>query len=331
MGQQMKACSNLLLSVPENRLERMNLYRPSFPKPKRKDRMTLIIGIVCRDAIVLASETQTTFGNYRIPDTTKIHKVEFQNTKALIAESGAADWSNIAIDRIQKRSKAITITNDDTIANFISGIVREIRNEHTSLHPNATPEQWRDYFLDEKNQYNLMVAYYFGMKPLIYNVEPAKCTPVPLVGPYYSTSGIGSELGLFLLREHSQKDMAYWFGAVIATYIIETVKEYFEWCGGKTHVGVIRPLLEEDMFRPATADSFIRRQSCFVSYADERIAIFSDSYIKKMADSIYAINAELKEKRDKMVSQMLRKQMENIGRQMMIALEKMAEQFRKNL
>lgn len=293
--------------------------------------MTLIVGIVCQDAIVLASETQTTLGNYRIPDTTKIHKVEFQNTKALIAESGAADWSNIAIDRIQKRAKAIAVNNDDTIAKFVSEIVREIRSEHTSLHPNATPEQWRDYFLDEKNQYNLMVAYYFGMKPLIYNVEPAKCTPVPLIGPYYSTSGIGSELGLFLLREHAQRDMAYWFGAVIATYIIETVKENFEWCGGKTHVGIIRPLLEQDMFRPATSDSFIRRQKCFVSYADERIAIFSDSYIKKMSDSIYAINAELKDKRNKMVSQMLQKQMEETARLMLDALDKMAEHFRNKL
>lgn len=44
-----------------------------------------------------------------------------------VAESGAADWSNIAIERIQKRAKEVEAVNDDTIANFVSGIVRESR------------------------------------------------------------------------------------------------------------------------------------------------------------------------------------------------------------
>jgi hypothetical protein len=289
--------------------------------------MALIVGIVCRDGIVLASETQKTLGDYRIPNTTKIHKVEFQNGKALIAESGASDWSNIALEKILKRAKTTTIVADDTIANLVSSVVREVRNDHTSLHPNATPEQWRDYFLSEENRYNLMVAYYFGMKPFIFNVEPAKCVPVPLIGSHYSTSGIGGELGLFLLREHSQKDMEFWFGAVIATYVIETVKENFEWCGGKTHVGVIRPFLHEDLYRPATTESFLRRQTRFVSYADERIAIFSDSYVKKMADSISAINESLKGKRNEMVSQMLRKQTEETAKQMMEGLNAWIEQI----
>jgi hypothetical protein len=54
-----------------------------------------------------------------------------------------------------------------------------------------------------------MAAYYFKGRPHIFNVDPARCIPIPLIGPHYSTSGIGSELGLYLLREHSQKDMLF--------------------------------------------------------------------------------------------------------------------------
>ena len=94
------------------------------------------------------------------------------------------------------------------------------------------------------------------------------------------------------------------------------MKEYFEWCGGKTHVGIIRPFLHEDLYRPFTTESAMRKAPSFVSYADRQIAIFSDDYIKKMADSISAINESLKDKRNEMVSQMLRKQTEDVSKRM---------------
>jgi 20S proteasome alpha/beta subunit len=49
--------------------------------------MTLIIGIVCLDGIVLAAESQTTMPSQsKLLGTDKIHIVEFEHDKVLVAE-----------------------------------------------------------------------------------------------------------------------------------------------------------------------------------------------------------------------------------------------------
>jgi hypothetical protein len=64
----------------------------TFPrrKPKKGKRVTLILGIICRDAIVLAADSQTTKGSAKQLGANKISVAEFGNGKAAVAESGSA-------------------------------------------------------------------------------------------------------------------------------------------------------------------------------------------------------------------------------------------------
>lgn len=105
---------------------------------------------------------------------------------------------------------------------------------------------------------------------------------------------------------------------MIATYVIETVKENMEACGGKTHVGFIRPREYGD--EPATIESFMLHTPDFTSFCNGEIAIFSDDYVKKMADSISEISSELKGKRNELVFNMLRTQAEKCSKRAMEGL-----------
>ena len=83
---------------------------------KRKKPVTLIVGIICKDGIVMASESQTTFGESKRCDAEKIRIVEFKTKEAiLVAQSGAEDISNRLIDQMEARAKNQEFENEESV------------------------------------------------------------------------------------------------------------------------------------------------------------------------------------------------------------------------
>src|SRR2546425_1042988 len=70
--------------------------KPSERKPKNP--VTVIIGIICKAAIVPASDSQTTYGDSKRRDAEKIRVVPFKKSKVLVAQAGALDTSSRVID-----------------------------------------------------------------------------------------------------------------------------------------------------------------------------------------------------------------------------------------
>jgi len=202
--------------------------------------VTLIVGIICRDAIVLAADSQTTKGIAKIPGTTKIRVIDFVNGKALVAESGSASLSNSAIEAFQRLAKVVKIEDEFTISKSAEAAVREIRNQITSLHPtNNSPQEWQDYFFRDENYFELMVAYYHGGNPHLYKLNPVWCIPVPATF-YFLTSGIAADLANYILKEHTEPMMDSEFASVIAIKVVEDAIEYVEGCGSPTRVACRR-------------------------------------------------------------------------------------------
>ncbi len=281
--------------------------------------MTLIVGIVCSDAILLASETQSTGGNYRVLDTRKIHRIEFKNGEALVAESGIASASAAVIEKIQRAALTTEITKEDTISNLVKEKVRELRKEITDCQPNALPEHWRDFFMSWQANYNLMLAYYYNEKPFIYSIEPSMAILDPIGRKHYCASGIGSELGSYLLQEHSKPDMVYWQAAFVASHVLETVKEHVEGCGGKTQIGVLRS--QRQIYEPALTIDPCTFYNAFVRFEGEFVYFFTDDYVKRMADSNAALHAELKQRRNEEIVRILCEQAENVAKPMIESIK----------
>ena len=203
--------------------------------------VSLITGIICKDGIVLAADSQTTKGTAKQLGANKISVVEFQDGKVLVAESGSAALSQRAIQVFQQKAFDRKMENAEMVAKVAEEAVREIRTSQTSLHPDCKlPEDWQDFFSKEINYFELMVAYYFEDEPCLYKFNPLWCIPIRATS-YFMTSGIASDLANYILSEHTEPRMKAGFASVIAVKVIEDAADYVEGCGRPARVAIIRP------------------------------------------------------------------------------------------
>ena len=80
--------------------------------------MTIIIGIICKDGILIGSDSRTTYPPSTIRDTAKkVRFVEMQNqTYAMVAHSGDDDLGTRVADRIETLAKPATLTDWQTVS-----------------------------------------------------------------------------------------------------------------------------------------------------------------------------------------------------------------------
>jgi hypothetical protein len=88
--------------------------------------MTLIVGVVCQNEIVVASESQYTFGQQKDLTANKIHQLNFAGVPVLIAESGHAEGSHEAIDLITQASIGASVEKPDSISQVVEECVQQV-------------------------------------------------------------------------------------------------------------------------------------------------------------------------------------------------------------
>ena len=87
--------------------------------------MTLIVGIVCREAIVLSAESETTRGSAKYQGTHKLHLVPFKGGHhAIIGEAGSAFPAGACADAVFRIAKATEVDSEDTIPKVVEAAFR---------------------------------------------------------------------------------------------------------------------------------------------------------------------------------------------------------------
>jgi len=211
--------------------------------------VTLIVGIVCKDAIVLAADSQTTYFPSKILGTNKINEIKFLNGKVLVAESGFCSLSNAAVDAIQKKAEITEIKNEETVTNICRQAVREIRQQQMTLFPRRkySLTEFEDFFRDQKNFF-LTIAYYFGEKPYLFSIDLSQCVlQKPTFG--FIVSGVGESVGNYILKEESGfcggfENLATELATVIAIKVADVAAEYVDGCGRPIKAALIRPSIK---------------------------------------------------------------------------------------
>ena len=90
--------------------------------------MTLIVGIVARDAIVMGSDGQITSGNHKEVNRRKVTCLPFPNRSVFVAESGMASLSSQAVEYLRQKCMRILVQDSDVIPNLTVEAVRHVRN-----------------------------------------------------------------------------------------------------------------------------------------------------------------------------------------------------------
>ena len=210
-------------------------------KPKTRPRVTLIVGIICKDGIVLAADSQITAGTLRT-ETNKISVIEFLNGKILVAESGDMPLSNRAVHNLRDSAKDCTIEDEETVPMLLQSAMCEARNSQISLYPSGTytPEHWKAFFLGDSAAELVVGYYHFDKTPYLFSIDLAECIPRKPSRCHFVTSGIGSDLGQHLLIEYSKAEMDLRLGAVVAIHTVETVIKRNPYCNKPTRLGILR-------------------------------------------------------------------------------------------
>lgn len=292
--------------------------------------MTLIAGLICKDAIVLAGDTLVTDSIAKTPHADKLHVIEFANLKVLVAESGLRKLSGDALERIRNKANGRTLQTDDEVARVVREAVGEVRTEQMQLYPGPKNSEeelraWKNFFQVDM-PFELTFAYYWDDKPRLHTISVDDCI-CDRCRSYFVTSGIGRDLADYLLATHANAGMSYWVGSYMLSFVIEMAKKYVRDCGGDTHIALIRP--QGDFFRPCIPSDRSEVLPLCVSYADEEVAIFSVEYIKEMAAHMAHIMKQANLDSNKRINSVLTTQDAKIAGQMKKSLEVFMAQMKE--
>jgi 20S proteasome alpha/beta subunit len=275
--------------------------------------VTLIIGIICKDAIVLAADSQTTKGTVKQSGTNKISEIKFTNGNALVAEAGSASLSNRVVELFKRDAVVTDIVDDSTISKLLQKCLREVRHDLTSLHAgNISPKEQQEYFLDENNCFELMLAYYQGSKPRIYKFNPLWCIPSPAI-TYFETSGIASELANYILREHTAPGMDSKFASVIAIKVVKDAIDYVEGCGPPIRLATVH---KPYRYKPIKRDGAGKKVYGDICVQSSRVAVCPSNVVEEIASIISKVEEETKSTRNNKIHKALKDQTESTVKQM---------------
>ena len=215
--------------------------RPKRPgRPIRQtvpSRVTLIIGIICKDCVVMACDTQITAGNNKRTDGTKLRPVEFANMSALIAQAGSLTYTNRYIDILSRLAKDKSPNDVVEVGELMNEAMETFRRQLRASNFNCSSEKLDTILARKDTDCRLMLGFCLNRKPYLVSInlfDPnyQECTS------HYEADGSGSLLGEYLLREHATPEMKLDFATTIAVYVVEVVKRYDTFCSGKTMVGI---------------------------------------------------------------------------------------------
>ena len=280
-------------------------------KPLRKKRpLTLIVGIICKEEIILAAESQITFANSMRQDAEKIVSVECKNGTALVAQSGYTDLSCDAVDILRSRAKDLELKHHRDLPELAQKIAAELKTKWLVPYQNTgvSMREAQDYMRDNLD-FHLMLAFYHDRKPFIYTLNFALGSITPLQdNAYHTTCGQGGTLGAYLLSEYAKQGMTAGFGTAIAIYVVETVKNHDSSCSGQTKVAVIRKPREHPRVRLPTEDAFM--SAMMEELMAETVSILSKRKIEETAALIERVTRSTKQRQNKRLQNLLSKETE---------------------
>jgi 20S proteasome alpha/beta subunit len=296
-----------------NILDSQSQNRHPDRKQKRKTPVTIIVGIISDGEIVLASDSQTTYGTAKRSDVEKISVIEFSNAVALVAESGAAQLTGRAVELLQEKAKGKELSDYRMVADLAQESLREVKSSVIKSNEgcNFSEDKWERYFRDD-NQADLMVAHYFENRPYIYTVDISNCI-ANKAKLHYEAIGCGANLGGYLLSELSYPKMDSELAAAIAVYVVESVKKHDAYCGGDTKVAILREqkLSAADMLY---ASSSLAKQADSLAlpslggYPLPPCKVFSKYEVEKLVGIVSEMDNKTKKQRHKIIQRALQKE-----------------------
>lgn len=267
-----------------------NYLRPKRRNPIRKP-VTVIIGIICKAAIVLASDSQTTFGDdSKRCDSEKIRVVKFNNDKVLVAQSGTVETSSRIIDVMALLAADRELENQETVIKTMQEAMHKVREELRYQHFNCSADEFRKIVFDEGLNCGLMVAHFFKDNAFIHTFD-FKSGTTTTSKSYYESTGCGSALANYLLAELSSSQMDYRHAQASAIYVVDKVIRHVAYCDRPIRLALIYPWRAGyvgNVIQPP--DGKTRLPPVFI----DSVKVLTDKEVEEIASKVSKIDEETK-------------------------------------
>jgi 20S proteasome alpha/beta subunit len=290
------------------------VFGPVAASPKKKKPMTLIVGIICKDEIVVATDTRTTFPTHAEDRAKKLRIIDYAHGKALVAWSGYTAFSVDTVDVLEKEAASLEPKHYRDLAELAKRIVDDTRTrEFAPFRGAVTSIDSVQNHLRDNMSFCLMLAYYFGGEPYLYLLE------FPSGSIYrepsnFATLGLNNSLGSFLLNEYAQPNMSPELGTALAVYVIEAVAEHDKSVGGQTKVAVLQRVRP-----PTAADTLKQVGPTFIDLRPSAIELV-ESDVKKISKTASEVRAWIRSRHPKQLTERLARRSEKEINRMMANL-----------
>jgi hypothetical protein len=238
--------------------------------------MTQIVGIVCKDGIVIASESQYTTGTRKLLHGVKLSTIKFKNSTilggvfdgALIAEAGNEAFSSLAVGYINEQAKDTAINGIHSVAEIVETAVNRIRREILSSmqeRPYSIAEQDEIFGPYSKPYFQLMFGHYYfppkesGERPVarLYTIslDSAKASPkFP-----FAMIGSAPELALFMLKQFPCEQLLWGEASCLAIDVLQRINNDDIYCGGPIKLGTVWSVIGTQSLAAIYGDDLVSR------------------------------------------------------------------------
>ncbi|MGA2178104.1 MAG: hypothetical protein ABSH15_00785 [Verrucomicrobiota bacterium] len=232
-------------NLAKNSLEPPFTAGQCWQKRKQKGPVTIAIGLICNNAIVMASDSQTAdmeTGKTR-RDVDKITKLEFKDGQTgLVAQSGHEVMSARAAEILTAIAKSELLNDYRKGAELAEKAIADLRRQFRAQYE-GSEEGFKRHCLDYS--FELLVGYYYGGKPHLFTLQFYLGIAKKVLAAYESI-GIGAPLGNYILSRCDVADLQLGAAVAAALYVVEDVKKTDFRCQGPTKAAYTIPVGSKD-------------------------------------------------------------------------------------
>jgi 20S proteasome alpha/beta subunit len=212
---------------------------------KRKSRpfVSIVSALVCKNAIIVASDSRMTDTPSYRDDAKKIFRIELKEGTALVAHSGHIDSSSAVLDFLFESVRGQALQDHRMIAEAASSAILRFK-QNLAKQNGCTPKTVKAIIARDDLNCSLMVCHFFDGKPFIFagNLNGLGGGLSRIRGFSHWSIGIGKELAQYFLSQFNIAEMDRLLAVSTAVSVIHEVKSCVTGCGGDIQVSAINSL-----------------------------------------------------------------------------------------
>ena len=253
--------------------------------------MTIIVGLVCRNSIVLANDSQQSRGDSKEMTKFKIRAVEFKGgvDKILVAQAGTAETSTAIINNMAKLASSQPMGDEDHVRALVRQAIIQERQRLRRHHLDCSMEELSKIIFAQGLNCTLMTAFYVSDHAFLDTYDFDSGLEREREG-WFRCIGIGETLANYILREVSEPDMDDRLGRAIAVHVTDKVIQNVRDCFEPIRVATIAPKAEFNYDGRRPPDDLVILPEGFI----DPVVVYPQTAVNEIKQAVRLIDADTK-------------------------------------